>query len=148
MKLIKVSTALKVTVHEFPEGNYSEQNKALCELIGNGCDHIEHVMPKRLYTVLKQSRRVTKIPGQCVSMLVDEEFLFRKGLEPNMLGGYLYETDKHMNPILGNILFVGNVWKGDGIDFCGIEDTVFAELHKQLMMMALQMKELMEVMNL
>lgn len=148
MKLIKVSTALEVTVHEFPAGNYLEQNKALCGLIGNGCNHVEHVMPKRLYTELKQSNRVTKIPGQCVSMLVDEEFLFREGLEENIVGSYLYETDKHMNPILGNVLFVGEAWKGNGIGFCGIEETVFDRLHKQLVMMALQMRELMEVMDL
>ena len=37
-KIIKVSTELEVTVHDFPQGNMREQNRALYELIGNGCD--------------------------------------------------------------------------------------------------------------
>lgn len=53
MKIIKVSTELEMSVHEFPEGTMREQNKALYDLIGNGCDIVEHVMPKRLYTELK-----------------------------------------------------------------------------------------------
>lgn len=51
-KIIKVSTELEVTVHDFPQGNMREQNRALYELIGNGCDMIEHVMPVRLYNEL------------------------------------------------------------------------------------------------
>lgn len=47
-KIIKVSTDLEVTVHDFPQGNMREQNRALYELIGNGCDMIEHVMPVAL----------------------------------------------------------------------------------------------------
>lgn len=47
-KIIKVSTDLEVTVHDFPQGNMREQNRALYELIGNGCDMIEHVMPVEL----------------------------------------------------------------------------------------------------
>ena len=53
MKIIKVSTELEMSVHEFPEGTMREQNKALYDLIGNGCDIVEHVMPKRLYRELK-----------------------------------------------------------------------------------------------
>lgn len=43
-KIIKVSTDLEVTVHDFPQGTIREQNRQLCELIGNGCEMIEHVM--------------------------------------------------------------------------------------------------------
>lgn len=46
-KIIKVSTDLKVTVHDFPQGTIRELNRQLCELIGNGCEMIEHVMPTR-----------------------------------------------------------------------------------------------------
>lgn len=46
-KIIKVSTDLEVTVHDFPQGTIREQNRQLCELIGNGCEMIEHVMPRR-----------------------------------------------------------------------------------------------------
>lgn len=58
MKIIKVSTELEMSVHEFPEGTMREQNKALYDLIGNGCDIVEHVMPKRLYTELKMPFRI------------------------------------------------------------------------------------------
>lgn len=57
MKIIKVSTELEMSVHEFPEGTMREQNKVLYGLIGNGCDLVEHVMPKRLYTELKMPSR-------------------------------------------------------------------------------------------
>ena len=73
MKIIKISTELEMTIHDFPEGTMREQNKVLCELIGNGCDIVEHVMPKRLYTMLKMSPTPTRTPGECVSMLIDEE---------------------------------------------------------------------------
>ena len=32
MKIIKVSTELEMSVHEFPSGTIREHNKALCEL--------------------------------------------------------------------------------------------------------------------
>ena len=48
-KIIKVSMDLEVTVHDYPEGTLETQNRQLCELIGDGCDMIENVMPKRVY---------------------------------------------------------------------------------------------------
>ena len=36
-------------------------------MIGNGCDLVEHVMPKRLYTELKMPSSPVKEPGKCVS---------------------------------------------------------------------------------
>ena len=81
MKIIKVSTELEMSVHEFPSGTIREHNKALCELIGNGCDLVEHVMPKRLYTELKMPSSPVKEPGKCVSMLIDEE----GRLKPNLI---------------------------------------------------------------
>ena len=107
MKLIKISTELEMTVHDFPTGNHRKQNKVLRELIGNGCNLYEHVMPRRLYTELHQRNHPTKIPGQCVSMLIDEEGRLKEDMKPNLIGSYLYETEKHGNPIMGNILFVG-----------------------------------------
>ena len=35
MKIIKISTELEMTIHDFPEGTMREQNKVLCELIGS-----------------------------------------------------------------------------------------------------------------
>ena len=58
-KIIKVSTDLKVTVHDFPQGTIREQNRQLCELIGNGCEMIEHVMPRRLYNELGHNDDLT-----------------------------------------------------------------------------------------
>lgn len=147
MKLIKVSTGLELTVHEFPVGSYAEQNKFLRGLIGNGCDIYEHIMPGRLYTELHMKERPTKVPGQCVSMLIDEEGLLKEN-EPNLIGSYLYKTDRHGHPIMGNILFVGEEWGSDGIDFCGIEDSVFEELELQLNHMIDVMKEAEEVFDI
>lgn len=139
MKLIKISTGLEMTIHDFPTGTYSEQNKFLRELIGNNCELYEHVMPRRLYTELNMQNRPSKIAGQCVSMLIDEEGRFKENVS-NLIGSYLYETDKHNQPIVGNILFVGEKWTDDGIDFCGIEESVFKELEIQLNNMIHRMK--------
>lgn len=97
MKIIKISTELEMTIHDFPEGTMREQNKVLCELIGNGCDIVEHVMPKRLYTMLKMSPTPTRTPGECVSMLIDEEGRLKPN-RANLIGSYLYEYDKHGCP--------------------------------------------------
>lgn len=144
-KIIKVSIDLEVTVHDFPEGALTEQNKKLYELIGNGCNMIENVMPKRLYRELGHTTTVLKENSKCVSMLVDEEFLFRNGSRPNLIGCYLYETDKHRSPIMGNILFVGNAYIGDGIEFTGIELETFETLYAQLKNMAMAFKRMMGV---
>ncbi|MCU7380476.1 hypothetical protein OBO34_19370 [Clostridiales Family XIII bacterium ASD5510] len=132
MYLIRISTELKLTVHDFPEGSYNEQNEVLRRLIGNGCELYEHVMPKRLYTVLKHSNCPTNIQGQAISMLVDEEGLLKEKKKMNPIASYLYETDKHGYPIVGNVLFIGEVQTADGINFCGIGEAVFEKLREQL----------------
>lgn len=80
-KIIKVSTDLEVTVHDFPQGTIREQNRQLCELIGNGCEMIEHVMPRRLYNELGHTTEVKRENSKCVAMLVDEEFLLKNKLQ-------------------------------------------------------------------
>ena len=75
--------------------------------------------------------------SKCVAMLVDEEFLLKKflpkyELQLNPIGCYLYETDKHGSPIMGNILFVGDTYTDDGITFSGIEEETFNKLYEQL----------------
>lgn len=146
MKLIRISTDLEMTTHEFPTGTHSEQNDYLRELIGNGCNLYEHVMPERLYTDLKMKNRPTKVPGQCVSMLIDEEGLLKPNT-PNLIGSYLYKTDEHNIPIMGNILFVGEEWGRDGIDFCGIEEKVFKLLELELNNMVYAMKATKEALS-
>lgn len=131
MKLIKITTKNEISVHEFPEGNYSEQNKALRKLIGPKCDIYEHVMPRRLYDELGGSNKVGKDKGSCVSMLVDEEGLYHD-LDSNTVGSYLYESDKHGCCIMGNILIVGEQQTHDGIDFCGMSEQQFELLYPKL----------------
>ena len=144
MKIIKISIDLELTVHEFPEGNYAEQNQFLRDLIGNYCRIYEHIRPRRLYKELKMKDHPTSNPGQCVSMLIDEEGLLKEN-EPNLIGGYLYETDKHGHPIMGHVLFVGEIWCNDGIDFCGIEDSAFEKLELELNNLVFTMKATKEV---
>ena len=128
MKIIRITTDNELSVHDFPEGNYSEQNKVLRELIGPKCDLLEHVMPIRLYRELGGSNRVGKEKGSCVNMLIDEEGLYHD-LDINTIGSYLYETDRHGHPIVGNILIAGEVWHGDGISFCGMSEEQFDLLY-------------------
>lgn len=131
MRIIKISTDNEISVHDFPDGSYTEQNKALRELIGPRCEMYEHVMPKRLYTELGALNTAGKEAGNCVSMLIDEEGLSH-GLEDNMVGSFLYETDKHGHPIVGNILIIGEVLGNGGIDFCGMSDSQFVLLYPKL----------------
>jgi len=131
MKIIKVSTDLALSVHEFPNASCEEENDFFYELIGNQCDIYEVVMPKRLYTEWQMSSMATGVPGECVLMLADEEGRLKPN-ECNMVGSYLYMSDKHGNPIMGNILFVGEVLGDDGPEFCGIEDGVFKRLMEKL----------------
>lgn len=131
MQIIRISTENKITTHEFPAGSYMEQNQKLRELIGSRCELYEHVMPKRLYTELGGSNKVTHEEGGCVSMLIDESGLYHD-LKTNIAGSYLYEADKHGCVIVGNILIVGEKWTEDGIDFCGISDNQFNILYPKL----------------
>lgn len=132
MKIIRITTENEISVHEFPKGkNYSEKNKFIRELIGPACSLYEHVMPNRLYKSLGGSNRVKKEVGSCVSMLIDEEGLYHD-VDVNIVGSYLYETDKHGHPIVGTILIVGEMWTSGGIEFCGMSDNQFNLLYPQL----------------
>lgn len=96
-KIIKVSTDNEVTFHEWHE------EADLCSLIGEQCSYCERVFPRRLYEVLGCKRNVV--------MLVDEDGL-QHGCEMNAVGSWLYQTDVHGDPILGNILFVEDADEG------------------------------------
>lgn len=52
----------------------------------------------------------------------------------------MYGADQHGQWIVGNVLFVTDVYEGDGISFTGIEPETFETLHKQLKNMAVAMK--------
>lgn len=128
MKIIKVSTDNIVSIHDYPAGSFREKNTVLAELIGNGCEMIESVKPKRLYEKLKFQYRPTENEGESVAMIVDEEGLLKDEIVVNPIGSYLYEIDKHGCPIVGNILFVGEQISSDGILLCGLSDTNFTKL--------------------
>lgn len=127
MNIIKITSDNEISVHEFPAGDYGEQNRVLRELIGPQCELYEHVMPPRLYKVLGGAQKM----GNCVSMLIDEEGLYHD-LDLNYVGSYLYETDMHGHPIVGTILIVGEKWGSDGIDFCGMAEDQFNLLYPKL----------------
>ena len=127
MKMIKITTENQISVHDFPEGSFGEQNQALRTHIGPKCELYEHVMPKRLYSELCGSRQ----RGNCVSMLIDEDGHYHE-LPENLVASWLYESDKHGYPILGNVLIVGEKWEGSGISFCGVPGDQFDLLFPQL----------------
>ena len=127
MKLIKITTENQISVHDFPEGSFMERTQALRDHIGPKCELYEPVMPKRLYTELHgSSKREIR-----VSMLVDEDGHYHD-LPENPVASWLYESDKHGHPILGNALIVGEKWGGPSISFCGIPGDQFDLLFPQL----------------
>lgn len=144
MKIIKVSTDMEISVHEFPEGDHYNQNMALRSLIGNDCELYQMVYPHRLYTQLHHSYTPSRIPGESVFMLVDEEFLLKKNPVINIIGSYLYGMDEHGSPIAGNILFVGEVDKGGDVSFCGLNENTFSRLKWQLESIVADFKKQMD----
>ncbi|WP_251205846.1 DUF3846 domain-containing protein [Acetatifactor aquisgranensis] len=131
MKIIRIGTDNEVSAHDFPEGTLQAQNQWLKALIGPRCEIYEHVLPKRLYTEFGVPNGIMRERGSFVSMLVDEDGISH-GLEPNLVGSYLYGTDEHGQPIVGNILLIGEKIADGGIEFCGISDRRFELLYPQM----------------
>lgn len=130
MKILRLTTDNNLTIHDFPEGSCAVQNKELRKLIGDDCRIYEHVMPRKLYSLLGHKNSPTEIKGECISMLVDEEGLVKNEPLPiNYVATFLYDAP---TPIVGNVLFVGEEWCNDGLDFCGIDEAVFNRLYAQL----------------
>ena len=101
-----------------------EQLHKFYKLIGNECEIVEVVHPKRLYTLTEEQYPVM--------MLVDEEYLYHKTAQVNPIASYLYETDVHGHPINGNVLIIGMKKRLDGMEFCGINAEQAKELHERL----------------
>lgn len=95
---------------------------------------------------LGHSNHVKRSNSKCVSMLIDEEGLLKDN-EVNLIGSYLYGVDQHGQRIVGNVLFVTDVYEGDGISFTGIEPETFEKLHEQLKNMAVDMKATVQSMK-
>ncbi len=72
-------------------------------------------------------------------MLIDEEGMIKPN-KLNPLGCYLYRMDIHGWPIVGNILFVGEVFENDGIGMCGISEEYFQRLERELNYMIREIK--------
>ena len=114
-KMILITTDNEVKELEYPDEGLKSWKK-LKEHIGNRCELIEHVQPKRLYTEIGAGIEVKNVPGSKVSMLVDEEFYFHcDKTKLNKIASWLYETDRHGYPILGNV----------GIEFCEMSEEQF-----------------------
>ena len=91
-KMILITTDNEVKELEYPDAGLKSWKK-LKEHIGNRCELIEHVQPKRLYTEIGAGIEVKNVPGSKVSMLVDEEFYFHcDETKLNKIASWLYET--------------------------------------------------------
>lgn len=87
MKAITINTDNEIKKIEV-EHNGDPLYKLIREAVGGW---FENVYPKRL--------------PQGYVMIVNEEGLILN-LDKNAIGSYLYETDKHGSPIVGNIIFL------------------------------------------
>ena len=131
MKIIKVTTDNEVEVLDFPEGTIREELNGLTQMVGPECRLVEHVRPVKLYAVFGAPLNPTREEGSAVSMLVDEEGIIRD-LPLNVLGSWLYGTEEHGHPIVGDILFVGEYDTGDGYSFCGLSEETMDMLLPQI----------------
>lgn len=142
MKIIKVTTDNIITIHDYPKGSMCEQDRAINNLIGNHCSLYECVHPVRLYREFGMSMMGAFAPACTgICMLVDEEGLSKEETAPNPIGSYLYETDRHGAPIMGNILLVGERWENEGISLCGIPEGVFETLYQRVEWFAGKVRE-------
>ena len=96
--------------------------------------------PINLQELWKQYRRVVKENG-AIALFSAQPFT------TELIGSYLYGADQHGQRIVGNVLFVTDVYEGDGISFTGIEPETFEKLHEQLKNMAVAMKATVQSMK-
>lgn len=131
MKIIRITTDNEISTHEFPKGSISVVNGQLYDLIGPKCELMEHIMPKRLYKVLGASNKPKNELGSCTSMLIDEEACYHD-LGVNLVASWLYESDIHGHPIMGNVLVIGEYLGSDGVEVCGMSDEQYNLLYPKL----------------
>lgn len=127
--LIKIYTDNRVDILAFPDDSGSGIYEKLNKLIGESCTGFEQVYPRRLYKELGQSA----VYGRRVHMLVDEDG-YRKELPINLIASWLYGTDIHQNPILGDVLIVREVLREGSIDIIGLEERQGMELFQKFML--------------
>ena len=118
--IIRVTTDNRTTIHPYPTGAFREKHDVLTGLIGNGCDLVEHVRPRRLYTFWKVSTDIES--GKMACILVDESGALKEN-QVNELASYLYGYT-----IYGNVLFVGEGYVDGEPDFKGLPEDVAMNL--------------------
>jgi len=119
--VVRITADGKIERFEYQSGDYERVHSFLCALIGAKCDTLEMVKPIRLYSEWKCPELGRSQDG--VVMVVDEEGLYHD-LELNKVGSYLYMTDVHGSPIVGDVLLMGVTSIDDGGDWCGISDDI------------------------
>ena len=129
MRVIRITTDNEVSICHNADGNYTRDE--LAALIGDGCEYAEIVMPRRLYNDLH-------IPKIDAVMMVDEDGRI-KGKPMNIIGSWLYETDKHDIPIVGNILIVGFMRDSEN-DICDLKEEQLNFLYEYFKNCALEIK--------
>ena len=131
-KVIVITTDNELRTEDYPSGDWKTRHDAITGMIGNGCRMVEHVMPVRLYTGLGAYPEYPQ-NGRCrPNMLVDEDG-YANQQRVNLVGCWLYQTDIHGCPILGNIIIAGetDIGDGDGLDFIGLTDDQYKLLLPQ-----------------
>ena len=108
MKLIKITPTGEVSLASYDGKDILKTLRHLIDAYT-----IEHVRQKRLYNFASQK----------TCMMVDEEGLL-KGLEPNPIGSFLYESDIHGWPIVGNIVIAWEDTVDGEYDITGIPDSI------------------------
>lgn len=135
MKIIRIKTDNTIQVLQYPEENDPRiENEKLRKFIGESCEVLEHVRPRRLYEELGASVKPTRFKGDCVGMLIDDNGIANK-LPVNLSASWLYGADVHGCPIVGDVLIIGEYWEGDGISFCGLSEYNFGILFGQLQLL-------------
>ncbi len=114
-----------------------KEHEDITEFIGNDCTTYEVVRPRRLYTDLNHSD--SHYHNVVVVMLVDEEGLCKSNVY-NLIGSYLYKTNSLRNAIAGNVLFVGEERREDGLYLCDLPEKTFETLKIQLNVLVEEMK--------
>lgn len=105
-KVIKISTTHVLEILEVPDLSI----ETVSGIIGG---YVENVKPRRL--------------PRDMAMIVDEEGLIKE-LPINLAGSYLYETDKHGSPIVGDILIMGDRQEEYSWNWCGLSEEQIQEI--------------------
>lgn len=106
MKGIVITTGGTCCIKDFEQPLY----KSIGAVVGG---YIEHVKPQRL--------------EEPYCMIVNEEGRI-VGLPFNLVGSYLYKTDIHGQPILGDIVIMQDGYYDGAPDIVGIPDDIITQL--------------------